>query len=130
MKEPRKGEGEMTARLLIVEDEDTLCASLQRVLQKEGYAVEIAGSAEDALVMLERQRYDLILCDIILPGISGIELLQRYRERDPGQKVVIMTAYASLDTASQAVAAGASAFVLKPLTHDELKSVVRKVLGA
>lgn len=118
----------MAARLLIVEDEDTLCASLQRVLQKEGYAVDIAGSAEDALAMLGRGRYDLILCDIILPGISGIELLRQYRERDPGQKVVIMTAYASLDTAGQALAAGASEFVLKPLTHDELKAVVRRVL--
>jgi DNA-binding NtrC family response regulator len=118
----------VAARLLIVEDEDTLCASLQRVLRKEGYAVDIAGSAEDALEMLHRAAYDLIICDIILPGISGIELLQRYRAINPAQKVVIMTAYASMDTAKQALAAGASEFVLKPLTHDELKAVVRKVL--
>jgi DNA-binding NtrC family response regulator len=119
----------MAERLLIVEDEDTLCASLQRVLQREGYVVDIAASAETALTLLEAQRYDLIICDIILPGISGIELLQRYREINPAQKVVIMTAYASLDTARQALAAGASEFVLKPLTHDELKAVVRKVLA-
>ena len=118
----------MAARLLIVEDEDTLCASLQRVLQREGYEVDIAASAEDALTLLESRAYDLILCDIILPGISGIELLQQYRQRSPGQKVVIMTAYASMDTAKQALAAGASEFVLKPLTHDELKAVVRRVL--
>jgi DNA-binding NtrC family response regulator len=118
----------MAARLLIVEDEDTLCASLQRVLQKDGYEVDVAGSAEDALALLESKTYDLILCDIILPGISGIDLLRKYRERNPLQKVVIMTAYASLDTAKQAIAAGASEFVLKPLTHDELKSVVRSVL--
>lgn len=118
----------MAARLLIVEDEDTLCASLQRVLQKEGYAVDISGSAEDALAVLERETYDLIICDIILPGISGIELLQKYRGNNPAQKIVIMTAYASLDTAREALAAGASEFVLKPLTHDELKAVVRRVL--
>ena len=119
----------MAARLLIVEDEDTLCASLQRVLQKEGYVVDIAASAEDALKILEGRTYEVIICDIILPGISGIELLQQYRQRNPGQKVVIMTAYASMDTAKQALAAGASEFVLKPLTHDELKAVVRRVLG-
>lgn len=118
----------MAARLLIVEDEDTLCASLQRVLQREGYEVDIAGSAENAMALLEKSGYDLILCDIILPGISGIELLQQYRQRNPGQKVVIMTAYASMDTAKQALSAGASEFVLKPLTHEELKAVVRRVL--
>lgn len=118
----------MAARLLIVEDEDTLCASLQRVLRKDGYDVDIAGSAEDAVGLLEAASYDLIICDIILPGISGIELLQRCRAVNPAQKIVIMTAYASLDTARQALAAGASEFVLKPLSHDELKSVVRKVL--
>lgn len=120
----------MAQRILLVEDEDTLLTSLQRVLQKEGYEVEIADSAEKALSLLDRGSFDLILCDIILPGISGIELLQQYKSRNPGQKIIIMTAYASMETALQALKSGASDFILKPLMHDELKGVVRKVLGA
>jgi DNA-binding response OmpR family regulator len=65
----------MAERLLIVEDEDTLCESLQRVLMRDGYDVDRADSAESAFKLLEHRSYDLIITDIILPGISGIELL-------------------------------------------------------
>ncbi|MCL4490666.1 MAG: response regulator [Nitrospirae bacterium] len=119
----------MAEKLLIVEDEDTLCESLKRVFAKEGYEVDIAGSAESAFGLLKEKTYDLIITDIILPGISGIELLTRYKEQNPGQKVVIMTAYASLETAVEAIKAGACDFIVKPLMHDEMKRVVRKALG-
>jgi DNA-binding NtrC family response regulator len=114
--------------LLIVEDEDTLCKSLQRVLSREGYEVDIADSAESAFTLLERRSYDLIITDIILPGISGIELLTKYRRTNPAQKVMVMTAYASLTTALEAIKAGACDFLVKPLMHDEMKRAVRKAL--
>ena len=118
----------MAERLLIVEDEDTLCKSLQRVLQREGYEVDIADSAESAFILLEHGSYDLIITDIILPGISGIELLTKYRKTNPAQKVMVMTAYASLTTAMESIKAGACDFLVKPLMHDELKRAVRKAL--
>jgi DNA-binding NtrC family response regulator len=118
----------MAERLLIVEDEDTLCKSLQRVFSKEGYEVDRADSAESAFKLLERNSYDLIITDIILPGISGIELMTKYRETNPAQKVIIITAYASLTTAVEALKAGASDFIIKPLMHDEMKRAVRRVL--
>ncbi len=118
----------MAARLLIVEDEDTLCQSLQRVLSKEGYVVDIADSAETAFKLLESKSYDLIITDIILPGISGIELLTKYRKTNPAQKVIIITAYASLVTAVEAIKAGACDFIIKPLMHDEMKRVVRNAI--
>jgi DNA-binding NtrC family response regulator len=118
----------MPETLLIVEDEDTLCESLQRVFTREGYEVDIAGSAESAFTLLEAKSYDLIITDIILPGISGIELLTRYRKKNPLQKVIIITAYASLVTAVEAIKAGACDFIIKPLMHDEMKRVVRNVL--
>ncbi|MDA8077990.1 MAG: response regulator [Nitrospiraceae bacterium] len=121
----------MTAeRLLIVEDEDTLCHSLQRVFIREGYEVDIAGSAEDAFKLLEKRSYHLIITDIILPGISGIELLAKYRKTNPSQKVIIITAYASLETAVEAMKAGACDFIAKPLMHDEMKRVVRNVIDS
>jgi DNA-binding NtrC family response regulator len=118
----------MAERLLIVEDEDTLCKSLQRVFSKEGYEVDRADSAESAFKLLERNSYDLIITDIILPGISGIELMTKYRETNPAQKVIIITAYASLTTAVEALKAGASDFIIKPLMHDEMKRAVSRVL--
>ncbi len=118
----------MAERLLIVEDEDTLCESLQRVFSKEGYEVDIAESAESAFELLKGKSYDLIITDIILPGISGIELLAKYRKENPAQKVIIITAYASLVTAVEAIKAGACDFIAKPLMHDEMKRVVRNAL--
>ncbi len=118
----------MAERLLIVEDEDTLCESLQRVFVREGYEVDIAFSAESAFTLLETRTYDLIITDIILPGISGIELLTRYRKTTPSQKVMVITAYASLTSAVEAIKAGACDFIIKPLMHDEMKRAVRKAL--
>ncbi len=118
----------MAERLLIVEDEDTLCQSLQRVFIREGYEVDIAESAESAFVLLDSKSYDLIITDIILPGISGIELLAKYRKKNPSQRVIVITAYASLVTAVEAIKAGAHDFIIKPLMHDEMKRVVRNAL--
>jgi DNA-binding NtrC family response regulator len=119
----------MAARLLIVEDEDTLCHSLQRVLLREGYEVDRAASAEDAIDLLRIRPYDLIITDIILPGISGIELLTKYKRSNPGQKVMVITAYASLLTAVEAIKAGACDFLMKPLMHDEMRQAVQKALN-
>jgi two-component system response regulator PilR (NtrC family) len=118
----------MAERLLIVEDEDTLCESLQRVFTRDGYEVDRADSAESAFRLLEHRSYDLIITDIILPGISGIELLTKYRTTNPDQKVIVITAYASLANAVESIKAGACDFIIKPLMHDEIKKAVRKAL--
>ncbi len=118
----------MSERLLIVEDEDTLCESLQRVFRRDGYDVDRADSAETAFKLLDTSSYDLIITDIVLPGISGIELLTKYRKTNPTQKVMVITAYASLTTAVEAIKAGACDFIIKPLMHDEMKKAIRKAL--
>jgi DNA-binding NtrC family response regulator len=118
----------MTERFLIVEDETTLRESLKRVFGREGYDVEVASSAEEALARIEGEAFDVILTDIILPGIDGIELLGKARERAPDQIVIVMTAYATLDTAVRALRAGAYDYVIKPVIHEEIKRVVRNAL--
>lgn len=118
----------MNERLLIVEDEETLCESLKRVLVREGYAVDTFNSAEEALDVFEERFYDLIITDIILPGITGIELLKRIKERLPEQIVIIMTAYASLETAVEALRSGAYDYVVKPVMHEEIKQIVKNAL--
>lgn len=118
----------MAERILIVEDEDTLRMSLKRVFSREGYTVETAEKAEDAYQLLETSTFDLILTDILLPGVDGIELLRRVRERSSEQLTVIMTAYASLETAVEALRAGAYDYVVKPIIHEEIKQIVANAL--
>lgn len=118
----------MDERILIIEDEETLRESLKRVFQREGYQVEAMGSAEPALELYEETNYDLILTDIILPGITGIELLKRVKETNPDQIVIIMTAFASLETAVETLRAGAYDYIVKPIIHEELKQIVKNAL--
>jgi len=118
----------MSKSILIVEDEETLRESIKRIFVKEGYTVDGAESAEKGLALLETNAYDVILTDIILPGMDGIEMLARVRERIPDQIVIVVTAYASLDTSVKALRAGAYDYIMKPIMHEEIKQIVRNAL--
>jgi len=118
----------MDERILIIEDEDTLRESLSRVFTREGYQVVSVNSAEPALELFEEGSFDLILTDIILPGITGIELLKRVKEAAPDQIVIIMTAYASLETAVETLRSGAYDYIVKPIIHEEIKQIVKNAL--
>src|SRR5512135_2170953 len=118
----------MTEKLLIIEDEETLRESLKRVFLREQYETDVAESAETALSMIDGRIYDLIITDIILPGISGIEFLKKCREQNPEQVVIIITAYASLETAVEALRAGAYDYIVKPVIHEEIKRIVKNAL--
>ena len=119
----------MAERLLIVDDEATLCNSLRRVFEREGYEVTVAGDAEAGLRLFAESTFDLVLSDILLPGLSGIEFLQEIKKLVPDQLVVVMTAYGSMETAVGALRAGAHDYILKPVIHEELKRQVRLALG-
>jgi DNA-binding NtrC family response regulator len=114
--------------LLIVEDEETLRESLRRLFEKEGFRVETVGTAEDAMPRFEDDIFDVVISDILLPGIDGIEMMTRLKESQPEQAFIIMTAYASLDTAVRALRAGAYDYIMKPIMHEEIKQVVRNCL--
>lgn len=118
----------MAESLLIVEDEETLSESLKRVFQREGYDADACNDAESAIKNVAQKSYDLIITDIVLPGMTGIELLKKYKEQNPDQIVIIMTANASLETAIEALRAGAYDYVMKPIIHDEIKRTVRNAL--
>ena len=118
----------MSKSILIVEDEETLRESIKRIFTKEGYAVDAAESAERGLALLEAGVYDVIISDIILPGMDGIEMLTRVREQMPDQIFIVVTAYASLDTSVKALRAGAYDYIMKPIIHEEIKQIVRNAL--
>jgi DNA-binding NtrC family response regulator len=118
----------MSKGMLIVEDEETLRESIKRIFMKEGFTVDAVDSAEKGFALLETSAYDVIISDIILPGIDGIEMLTSVREQTPDQIFIIVTAYASLDTAVKALRAGAYDYIMKPIIHEEIKQVVRNAL--
>ncbi|NTW65089.1 MAG: sigma-54-dependent Fis family transcriptional regulator [Nitrospirae bacterium] len=118
----------MSKSILIVEDEETLRESVKRIFTKEGYLVEAVESAERGLALLESTLFDVIISDIILPGMDGIEMLTKVREQLPDQIFIVVTAYASLDTSVKALRAGAYDYIMKPIIHDEIKQVVKNAL--
>ena len=116
------------ASILIVDDENVVRDSLGKWFEEEGYNVDTATSARDALLKLPRQRWDLALVDIKMPGMDGLELHRKIREVDPEVIVIIMTGYASVETAVQALKDGAYDYIMKPFDPDDLARVVRKAL--
>ncbi len=118
----------MSKTMLIVEDEETLRESIKRIFTKEGFAVDAAESAERGLALVEKNIYDVIISDIILPGMDGIEMLAKVREQIPDQIFIIVTAYASLDTSVKALRAGAYDYIMKPIIHEEIKQIVWNAL--
>ncbi len=112
--------------ILIVDDERTLARSIKAFLAEFGYEAEVAGDAEKALELLESMRPDVVFADVRLPGMSGIELLQRIRAFDPAIPVVIMTAYGTIAGAVEAVKLGAFDYLKKPIDLEELKLLAER----
>jgi two-component system nitrogen regulation response regulator NtrX len=118
----------MSESILIVDDESGVRTSLSGILSDEGYRVETAETGEDCLTRLENGRFDLVLLDVWLPGIDGLETLSRIREIDAGLSVVMISGHGSIETAVKAVRLGALDFVEKPLSLEKTLVVVRNAL--
>jgi two-component system response regulator AtoC len=110
--------------VLIVEDERTLARAVKAYLAEAGYEAEVAPDAEKALELLDSLRPDVVFTDVKLPGMSGIDLLQRIRQFDPSIPVIIMTAYGTIEGAVAAVKMGAFDYMKKPVDLEELKLLV------
>jgi two-component system response regulator PilR (NtrC family) len=116
------------SRILVVDDEASLRELLEIFLQGEGYAVDVASSAEAALGLLEAAEYHVVITDLKMPGMSGLELLRRIKSGWPDTQVVLMTAYSTTDTAIDAMKSGAYDYVAKPFKVAEMLVVVQKAL--
>lgn len=113
--------------ILVVEDDQKMRHALQMILSKEGYQVEALESAEEALERFRVRTYDLLISDIKLPGLDGMELLTAVRNFNPHTSIIMITAYATVDQAVIAMKAGAEDYLSKPFNLEEIKIVVRKV---
>jgi DNA-binding NtrC family response regulator len=114
--------------VLIADDEDGVRESLAEVLRDEGFAVETARDGNEALAAIEHQDFAVVITDVRMPGADGLELLKRVRESAPQTVVLMMTAYASVETAVEALRQGAADYILKPLLFDEVLAKVHRVL--
>ncbi len=116
-------------KILIVDDEPGVRGSLARWFRDDGYEVGMAEGASEALTRMTETKWDLALVDIRMPGVDGIELQRRMREVDPDLVVIIMTGYASVDTAVAALKNGAYDYITKPLDPDDVAHLVRNALA-
>lgn len=119
-----------SARILVVDDDEDTRLLIEDVLTEEGYDVLPCASGEKALEMLERTTFKVMLSDIKMPRVSGTELLRYVRRRGLDMEVILMTAYASVETAVQALRGEAFDYLIKPFSLDELRQRVRCAVQA
>ncbi len=122
-------QGKPRGRILVVDDEDVLAQTLREFLRGESYEVAVAADANAALALVERFEPDLVLCDVQLPGVSGLELLDRLLGVRPDTMVVMMTAYATVENAVAAFRRGAQDYLMKPVMFDELLAKIDRLMG-
>jgi two-component system response regulator HydG len=118
----------MKPRILVVDDESSHRQMIEAVLSAEGYEISQADDGQTAIVAVEDRFYDLVIMDIRMPKISGIEALKKIKAISPGIPIIIMTAYASVGNAVEALKSGAYDYLIKPLDIEELKILVVKAL--
>jgi DNA-binding NtrC family response regulator len=118
----------MSARILVVDDEDIVIRSALRVLASEDYALDQARDGAEALRSIEGGNYDVVILDIMIPKVDGIEVLQRVKESHPDIEVIMFTGLAEIDTAVRCMKLGAFDYIAKPFEPDELKTAVARAL--
>lgn len=115
---------EDTLTILVAEDDVTLGQALAAFLRDGGHQVDFAPDGRQALALISQKLYSLVITDLVMPGADGLEVLRRARQRDPATLVVIMTGYASTDSAIQAIREGAYDYLRKPFNLQELNIAV------
>ena len=118
----------MSARILVVDDEDIVIKSCLRILEGNGYQIDTARDGREALQQIEHNPYDILILDIMMPNVSGLDVLQRVKESHPDIEVIMITGLSQIDTAVQAMKLGAFDYISKPFEPDELKLVVQRAV--
>jgi len=116
----------MAGNILVVDDERSMCDFMEIMLSKEGYSVETTVSGSEAIQRTAAKEYDLIIADLMMPEMSGLDLLRKIKKGRPNQDMIVMTAFASVDTAIEAMREGALDYITKPFKVDEIKLVIEK----
>jgi DNA-binding NtrC family response regulator len=115
-------------RILVVDDEMIVCESCERILKEEGYEVECALSGREAFEKMKGNPYDIVITDLKMPGIDGMEVLRTFRKEYPDAIIIMITGFSTVETAVEAMRLGAFDYIPKPFTPDEVSIVVKKAL--
>ena len=115
-------------RILIVDDEETIRLALRKFLRSRGYEVEIAGSGDQALQLLDKDSFALMLCDVRMPGMTGVQIVPLARERDHDLAIIMLTAVNDAATATEVLASGATDYLMKPVELADLQQAVDRAL--
>ena len=116
--------------ILVVDDEITVCKSIRSALVQENYDIDLALSGEEALQKEQVKRYDVMIVDLMMPGISGLDLLRSIKTTNPSVQVIMVTGYPTMKNTLQAMQIGAFDFLPKPFLPADLRSLVAKALAA
>ena len=116
-------------RILVVDDEAAMRESLKDWLMEDGYEVGLAAGGEEAIAMAQKKTFEVVLLDLKMPGIDGLETLKRFKEMDLEADIIMMTAYATVDTAVQAMKEGAFDYLVKPFDPDEVEMQIKKIVA-
>jgi CheY-like chemotaxis protein len=114
-------------RILVVDDEPLICYAVKMMLQHDGHVVETAGSAEDALTLLEKGKFDLVITDYKMPGMTGDELALAIKALDPAQLVIMITAYAEMLKSAEHSLEGIDYILSKPFLMADLRTAIATV---
>ncbi len=115
-------------RILVVDDEWAMQEALRDWLEEDGYEVGLASSGEEAIVQAKQKNWEVILLDLKMPGMDGLEALKRLKEVNPEAEILMMTAYATVDTAVQAMKEGAFDYLVKPFDPDVVEMQIKKII--
>ena len=115
-------------RILIVDDEETIRLALRKFLRSRGYEVEIAGSGDQALHLLDKDSFALMLCDVRMPGMTGVQIVPLAREKDQDLAIIMLTAVNDAATATEVLSSGASDYLMKPVELADLQQAVDRAL--
>jgi len=120
--------GTVKAKILVIDDETIVHESCNRILTEEGYTIDSAFTGQEGFTKIEEGSYDLVITDLKMPGISGMEALKKIKEDNPNIGIIMITGYSTAETAVEAMKLGAFDYLPKPFTPDELITVVGKAL--
>ena len=115
--------------ILIIEDDTTMRNGLAEILKEAGYNVDSAENGQKGLEKIREKDYDIVLTDLIMPVMGGMELLRNIKHFKPGTSVIIITAFGTIENAVEAIKVGASDYITKPFKIDEVQTKIRKVLA-
>lgn len=118
----------ITEKILVVDDESTICDSVKKILSRKGFTVENTLNATDAIEKIKKEKFDIVITDLMMPNVSGMELLELVKKYYPEIDVLVITGYATMDSAVKATKLGALDYIQKPFTPNELTERIQKAI--